>query len=78
MVEAVVAAAIPFATQDTATTAPKAPPAVATTATAHATTIAAPSAQCHHSQPDGSRRTTGLFAQYAHILPPSTPCPVVM
>ena len=62
-VVAVVDAAIPFPTMATAPAAAANPPAVTTVAIAHAATIAAPIAQCHHASPVGSLLFTGLFPQ---------------
>lgn len=62
-VDAVVAAATPLPTKQTAVAAAAKPPQVTTVATAQAATIAAPNAQCHHASPVGSILFTGLLPQ---------------
>ena len=46
------------------------PPHVATVATTHAATTAAPRTQCHNAFPVGSNLFIGLFPQYANKLVP--------
>ena len=62
-VDAVVAAATPLPTIQTAHAAAAKPPQVTTVATAQAATTAAPSAQCHQASPVGSILLTELLPQ---------------